>query len=563
MIESTISIAWCLVAGFVEPPPIVLSDATQSSGVAVSNVSGKSPSSHILEVKGGGLALIDFDGDGDEDLFVPSGATLDDPEHGPGGRLFENMGSLQFRDVTANMGANPTRWSFGVAVGDYDSDGRDDLFIATFGPDILLRNLGGGKFEVAGDGVLPSDNDWNTGAAFADFDEDGDLDLYVCGYVKCDPMNPLPSARFKDQLVISGPRGYEAVQDRILENVDGHFVDRSVESGIAAMPHRYALNAIAADFTGDGLVDLFVGNDSQPDSLLVNLGGLRFEDRGLPSGVATNLDGHSQATMGIAYGDVDGNGFPDLITTVFSSDTNTLHLNLDGRFFDDRTAQYGIGGPSTTLCGWGASLADLDHDGDEDLLIVNGHVYPQATKSLMESDYRQPILLMRRDAKRFVAVEADPHQDPSLNAHVDRSLVMTDLDGDLDLDAVVSELNGPVRVIRNDHPRAADAIVVEVIDDQNRGNRHAIGSILDLFSPDGSRIARRWIVGGGPFQSNASSRVHFGIAPEFRQLDLTVKVTLPDGVVVKKHVRAGDRVTVVRARESATEGAKEVQPTLP
>ncbi len=523
-------------------PPVSLADVTESSGLQFVTTSGAVPSTHILEVKGGGVALIDFDEDGDEDLFFPNGATLAAPESGPGARLYENLGGLRFADATARMGVAFRRWGFGVASGDIDGNGHEDLFIACLGQDVLLLGQGGGRFVDATADWLPPDDDWNTGAALADIDLDGDLDLYVCGYVKVDPAAPLPAASFKGIPVLAGPRGYVAEPDRLLLNEGGRFVDHSEALGIRAGPDRFALNVVALDVSGDGRIDLFVGNDSQPDSLWVNDGTGHFNDRGAPSGASTNLEGSGQATMGIAVGDVDANGFPDLLTTNFSSDTNTLHLNLDGGFLDDRTSQYGIGAPSRTWCGWGASFVDLDHDGDEDLVGVNGHVYPQATRELMDSEYRQPLMVMERMGPRFVA------RDSGLGSHVDRSMVATDLDGDLDVDLVVIELNGPVRVIENRSAGAVpgSAIAIRLIDSVHPGNLRGIGARIDVAGPDGARLARRWVIGGGPFQSTASREVHVGIPESMRSTPLTITVRWPDGVTQSAEARAGERLTVKR-----------------
>jgi hypothetical protein len=251
-------------------------------------------------------------------------------------------------------------------------------------------------------------------------------------------------------------------------------------------------------------------------------GPLAFEDRGMASGIATNIDGAGQATMGIAVGDVDLNGFADVFTTNFSSDTNTLHLNLDGRFFDDRTAQYGVGAPSRPLLGWAAAFVDLDHDGAEDLVAFNGHVYPQASRASMDSDYEQPPLVMRRAGGRF-----EPVADPGpglLGAHRDRTAVFEDLDGDGDVDIVVGELNGPVRVLRNAHDRAEDWVKVRVAA-PSPALAHGMGARVSLLAA-GREVAHRWIWGGGPFQSTASTEAHFGV-PAAVAGPLSVRVEWP------------------------------------
>lgn len=532
--------------------PIRFEDATAASGVDAVMTSGTVPSRQILEVKGGGLALIDFDGDGDRDLFMPNGATMADPERGPGARLFENVGGLRFRDVTAGMGARPTRWGFGCAVGDADGDGREDIYVCCYGPDILLRNAGGGRFEDVTAKAGLGDAGWSTSAAFADLDMDGDVDLFVVNYLEFDPARPPAPARFKGIEVMAGPRGLPARADLVYENLgNGMFRDVTAASGASKAIAGYGLNLAVVDFDRDGRPDVFVANDSEPNALLMNRtepgGALRFEERGMASGIATNIDGAGQATMGIAIGDVDGNGLPDVLTTNFSSDTNTLHLNLDGRFFDDRTAQYGVGAPSRTLVGWAAAFEDLDHDGAEDLVVFNGHVYPQATRAAMDSDYQEPPLVMRRAGARFEAL-ADPGPG-LLGAHRDRTAVFDDLDGDGDVDIVVGELNGPVRVLRNAHDAPADWVKVR-LRGPTPGTARGIGARVTLLA-GGKERAHRWIWAGGPFQSTASPEAHFGVPPGWGEgLEVRVEWPRSSGGIAPPatavEVRRGTAVEVAR-----------------
>lgn len=555
------------LAAAAQSPDIGLRDVTDQSGIHFTTTSGQSPSTHILEVKGGGVALIDADNDGDEDLFFPNGATLGDPTHGPGARLYENLGGLRFRDITPSMGCSFSRWAYGVAVGDVDADGFDDIYIACLGPDALLRGRGAGRFEDATAQWLPPDDDWNTGAAFIDIEQDGDLDLYACGYLRADPARPLPPAQFKGVEVIAGPRGYDAAPDRLLVNDGGRFRDASESAGIRAAPNRFALNVITADMDGDRDVDIFVGNDSQSNTLWVNDGAGHFIDRGTVSGIGTNAEGSGQATMGIALGDVDGNGLPDVFTTNFSSDTNTLHLNAGRGFFDDRTSQHGVGAPSRTWCGWGAAFVDMDLDGDEDILGVNGHVYPQATMSLMDSDYRQPLMLLLRDAgsSRFRSVDA-----AGLGRHVDRSMVNSDLDGDGDVDAVIVELNGPVRVLENTSAAQSGtskrSIQARIGAPGVASQSPAFGCIVDLERGDGTRLARRWIVGGGSFQSTASRTVHFGLATDWitsgQPLQLRVRQpqSTADDIIVP--VTPGDRVVIPLPQLQRSGASSPASPSL-
>jgi hypothetical protein len=264
------------------------------------------------------------------------------------------------------------------------------------------------------------------------------------------------------------------------------------------------------------------------------------------SGIATNMEGLEQATMGIAIADVDGNARPDVFTTNFSSDTNTLHLNLDGSFFDDRTAQFGLAAISRPLVGWAAGFFDFDHDGDEDLLVVNGHVYPQASKETMDSEYEQRPLLMERRGGRFEPVrEAGAWK---LEPHRDRTAVFADLDRDGDIDIVIGELDGPLRIIRNDHDRPDDWVQVRLADRRKGiGNRHGIGAVVTA-TPAGETAAaadaksqRRWLWAGGPFMSNADSLAHFGVRGPTK-----LEVLWPDGRREERVVQPGAAVEFER-----------------
>jgi Flp pilus assembly protein TadD len=523
---------------------IALEDVTAGSGIDFVTTSGAMPPTQIIEVKGGGVALIDFDGDGDLDLFFPNGATLGSPSEGPGARLYENLGQMKFRRVDPDP---PLRaWAFGPAVGDFDGDGRDDIAVACHGSIRLLLNAGRGTFVDASDRLPDAARDpsaWNTSVAAGDFDADGRLDLYITRYLRIDPSAPPGPSLFKGVPVMSGPRGLDAQGDVLLRNVgEARFEDVTEPSGIAQLAPAYGLNAAVADFTGDGKPDILVANDSQPDMLLKNLGGMRFEEIGRRMGIATSMEGTEQASMGIAIGDTNGDGLPDAHVTVFSSDTNTMHESRDGRFFDDRTGPRGTGIPSRRLCGWATAFIDLDHDGDEDLLTVNGHVYPQATLAMMDSEWAQPILVLERTGDRFEPVEPDRLGPTIGGSYRDRSAVFADLDGDGDIDMVITGLNQPVRVIRNGHNRPDDWIAISLDDPLMRGNRAAIGARIGLSGTGISQF--RWLAGGGPFQSNRPTEAHFGIGTS--KGPWTATVTWPDGSATAHEIDRPGRHRIVR-----------------
>lgn len=527
--------------------PIHFTDVTRESGIDFRLTSGTQPATQLLEVKGGGLALIDFDNDGRLDLFVPNGATLADTDHGPGCRLFRNLGGLRFEDVTARAKLSFQRWGLGVATGDADGDGFDDLFISCFGRNALLRNNGDGTFtELENAGI--AHEGWNTGCAWGDLDADGDLDLYVASFLQFDPKNPPPSTTFKGVEVFAGPIGLTPTADALFENLgDGTFRDVTKAAG-CDVPPQFGLNIAILDLSGDGKPDIFVGNDSTPNFLFRNKGGMQFDEVAMLAGIAANGEGANQATMGIAIADVNADLLPDVFTTNFSSDTNTLHVNLGGTMFDDRTQLYGLASASVPFLGWATGFYDFNHDGTEDVIAFNGHVYPHATRATMDSDFLQTPLLFTRQGKRFhrvLADEAGPWLDEK---HADRSAVFGDLDDDGDIDIIVAELGGPLRVLRNDRDGGA-WMTIELLDKRTGCRNHrAIGSIVDVAS--GEQTQRRWVYSGGSFQSSSALAAHFGFASA--NAPRTVRITWPDGSSSEfADVKSGAAYIVERSDEDA------------
>jgi hypothetical protein len=511
--------------------------------------SGRNPSTQLLEVKGGGLALVDYDNDEDLDVFVPNGAYLDTPHTGPGCRMFENLGGMKFRDVTSALGLAFDGWGMGVAVGDVDADGFDDIYVAAYGPDVLLKNEGGKRFTDVTYNAGLGDPRWSTAAAFGDVDGDGDLDLYVVNYVRVDPAHPYPSERFQGVTVFAGPVGKPCEPDVLYVNDGrGTFTDVSRESGVNGVLPSAGLGVVICDFDGDLKQDILVGNDSMPSFLFRNEGGAKFKDVGETVGLARNGDGAAQATMGIAIADVNGDDKPDVFTTNFANDTNTLRVSSkDGFHFADRTSQYGVGQVSRPFLGWATAFADFDLDGDEDLVVFNGHVYPNATRETMDSTHAQVPLLFARAGARFERVLPDTAGAWLGEAHVDRSAAFGDLDGDGDVDMIVGGVNEKLRVLKNGargHWRT-----VELFDERpGIGNRHAVGARIVLetpaFSGTPARRETRWIVGGGGYQAASTFAVHFGssINPHGE-----IEVTWPDGMKQRTAVTLDAR-TVVRRR---------------
>ena len=425
---------------------VELVDITSRTGLVFKTTCGSQPSTQIVEVNGPGVAMLDHDSDGDLDVFIANGATMDSPETGPGCRLFRNelteTGTLRFIDATQDAGISITRWTTSATATDIDADGDADLYVTCIGPDILLRNDGGSFVDITNEAGVDVPN-WSTGAAPGDADDDGDLDLYITRYVDWDFNSPpVPPVTFKGEQVIAGPTGLRPLPDILLLN-DGNGVFTKVPAIKARA--SYSLNAVMLDADNDGQIEILVGNDGMANHLLEHEDGI-WRDVAHERGFATNMAGAEQATMGMAIGDVDGDGNADVFTSNFSSDTNTLLVQEDG-YFVDRTNLYAIGGPSRARLGWTSRFIDLDHDGDEDLLTLNGHVYPNASPSTMDSSYRQSPLLLLREGNRFI-----PYHEASgwlAEARLDRAAAFGDLDSDGDLDIITVELHGPVRVIEN------------------------------------------------------------------------------------------------------------------
>lgn len=526
-------------------PPFTFTDVTRASGVDLVTRSGRDPSTAIIEVKGGGLAVLDHDGDGDLDILVPNGATLDAPDAGAGVRLFENLGGMRFRDATEDAGLADIRpWGMGAAVADVDADGHLDVYIPAYGRDRLLRGGPGGRFVDATEAAGIAVGGFSTAASFGDVDGDGDLDLYVTGYVDVDASAPPAPSTFRGVPVLAGPRGLPAGADTLLLNQgDGTFVDASVSSGIRDLPAGYGLAAAIVDLDDDGAAEVFVGNDSQPNHLLERGDDGRWRDVGLLSGLATSGDGQSRATMGLAIADVDGDGAADLFTTNFAGEPNTLHVAAGGGFYDDATTRTALGADSRGSLGWGCAIADLDHDGRDEILVVNGHVYPGATRETMLADERQPPILMRRragdDAVRFERVLA-PSDDPAdplawlRHAGKDRTLVLGDLDGDGDLDAVIGGLNQRIRVLRNDGAAGGWLRIMP---------EAPIGCRVEIRQ--GERTWVRWIISGDGYCSATPQIAHFGLGTD--PAPVAVDVRWPDGVrVTLDAVEPGQSIRVSR-----------------
>ncbi len=519
-------------------------DVTAASGVTVVNATGDPDrKDYIFEVKGGGVAAVDYDNDGWTDLVFSRGSSLDRWRAGtsPGPVLYRNRGDFTFEDVTQKAGLTRGGWGVGVTAGDFDNDGFADLYLTNLGPDVLYHNNGDGTFtDVTGKSGIRAPG-WSSSAAFGDFDGDGFLDLYVAAYLDVGP-DKLPEGRaggtcsYVGTPVLCGPRGLPGAQDLFFHNNgNGTFSEQSEASGAFDKERYFGLGVVTSDVDGDGDLDIYVANDATPNYLFVNRGDGRFDERGFPSGVAVSGDGNEQASMGVDAGDYDNDGRPDLYATHFASDYSTLYRNLGGLLFEDVTVRARIRDPEWPDVKWGTRMVDLDQDGWKDVVHANGHVYPHlrsnggpaasAAPAARKETYEEPALtlyLNNRDGSfRDVSGEAGPDaRIPVLG----RGTAFGDLDNDGDQDVVIACLDSRPLVLRNDgapgHWLSFRAV-------GRKSNRDGIGARVTVRAGTLSQVWEVKRTAG--IYSASDPRAHFGLG-EAAKADL-VRVQWPGGRV--------------------------------
>jgi predicted Zn-dependent protease len=486
---------------------------------------GVSPIHQLPEMSCGGVGLLDFDGDGFMDIYAVQGGPFPPVASSPsaGDRLFRNRADGTFEDVTArtNIESFTRGYGHGVAVGDYDNDGHPDLFVTRWRSYALYRNKGNGRFEdvtrVAG---LGGDRDWPTSAAFADLDNDGDLDLYVCHYGRWDPQNPRICKDPSGSITIAcDPRSVSSSPDHVFRNDRGQFVDVTAQAGIIDEDGR-GLGVVAADLDGDGMVDLFVANDSTANFLFRNRGGFRFEECGHPAGVAANAEGGYQAGMGVACGDLDGDGLLDLAVTNFYGESTSFFHNLGHGLFGDHGAVIGLTAPSRYFLGFGAAFLDANNDGRLDLFTANGHV--SDTRPLFPFAMTPQLYLGDENGRvTEVSAQAGP---PFQERYVGRGLAGGDLDNDGRQDAIMVAQNEPLVYFHNQTPASSGHYVTLQLEG-TRSNRDGVGAAVTIRAGGKTQMQHR--IGGGSFQSAGDPRLHFGLGA-FERID-SVEVRWPSG----------------------------------
>jgi tetratricopeptide (TPR) repeat protein len=496
-------------------------DAAAETGLAFRFFNGSnrdSGPSHIIQAPGGGVGVIDYDGDGWPDLYFPQNGLWEQRGDRNPHRdaLFRNLGNGRFDDVTEHAGLGDREYSGGVAVGDYNGDGFPDIYLANIGKNRLYENMGDGTFldvtEQAGVGG-PGDQ-WTTSCAIVDLNGDGLPEIYAVHYVSLKEVRALTCDR-QGHPRSCAPTLFPAEQDRLyLNRGDGRFDDVTDTCGIRAREGK-GLGIVAADFDGSGRIDVFIGNDTTPNLYFVNQterpgAPLRFIERGLETGVALNESGLSQASMGIAAGDADGNGLIDLFITAYYQDTNTLYLQEPGRIFVDATRKARLREPSLAMLGFGSQFLDGELDGSPDLVVTNGHVERAANKEF--PDLMPPQYFKNRGDGTFVELSARSLGPFFQGQYLGRGLATLDWNRDGKDDFCVSHLDAPVALLTNRTPSTGHFLAVRLVG--TAGNRDAIGAYAELKA--GGRAWTRSVMGGNGYMASNERKLIFGLGPAQR-----------------------------------------------
>jgi hypothetical protein len=512
-------------------------DVAVESGITRVVLAGRPGKDHLLDSAGTGAAWLDYDRDGLLDCYIVNDWTIDGDRVGAKGRnaLYRQLPDHTFRDITDEAGVGGEgEWGAGVFVADYDADGWPDMLVTNFGRNVLYRNLRNGRFENVAKQVGLEAPGWNTGAAWFDADGDGDLDVYVAQYIDTtldEVLKAKPTLSWRGlEMVAFGPFGLKGAPDHFFRNDGGRFVDATIESGMEDKALGFGFSVRAADLDGDGDIDVYVANDSDPNYLYRNDGKGHFTEVGTWTGCALDENGAAQAGMGVAVGDANGDGILDVFVNNFAEDFSTLYRGLPGGLYEDVSRKCGVGPATYRTLAWGAALADLDNDGDLDLAIMNGHIYPQIDRhpELIGSYQQRNLLLDNRgplgtgSVPTFVDVTASagPGWQKVLAS---RGLAVADYDDDGDLDLLITELDAPPTLLRNDSRTPGAWLLVTLEDKQ--GGIVPIGAEVRLKA--GGRTYWRDVASGDSYMSTHDPRPHFGLG-EATVAD-EIEVRWPDG----------------------------------
>jgi enediyne biosynthesis protein E4 len=543
--------------GFVKNGPVIFEDVSEKAGLTSwTHKMGGPAKEFIVETKGSGVGLIDYDNDGWLDIYIVNGSTfnaLDGKDTPPHAALFHNNHDGTFTDVAAKAGVTNDRWGFGVAIGDYDNDGWPDIYVSNWGKNRLYHNNHDGTFTDIADKAGVALNDpmgWHTGVTWGDYDGDGRLDLFVAGYLHYDRKNlPTPAesggtnafCTFRGEQVSCGPRGLKGEPDHLFHNNgDGTFTDVSEKAGVADKPGYYGLGAVFVDINNDGKPDLLVGNDSTPNYLYLNKGDGTFDDVSYASGYALNEAGRETASMGIAVGDWQNSGQLDVFNTTFSDDYKPLYHNEGDANFTDVSYHIGLGEITVPFLSWGDAFIDFDNDGFKDLLMADGHVYPEADKYNWGTSWKErPMLFHNVDGKRFEAVAAVEGTGLA-DVIAARGMAVGDLFNDGKLDAVINVMDGHPVLLRNVSPDKNHWLELKLVGGP-KSPRDAVGATV-YVSANGMK-QRGDVLSGGSYLSSNDPRPHFGLGQATKIDD--IEIHWPDGKVEHLSVPDVDRIVTI------------------
>ncbi|HSY00834.1 MAG TPA: CRTAC1 family protein [Acidobacteriaceae bacterium] len=547
--------------GFVATGPVVFKDVTHEAGLDKwIHQMGTTEKKFIIEVNGSGVGLLDYDNDGWLDIYLVNGSTYDaltgktTPPHAA---LFHNNHDGTFTDAAERAGVTNDRWGFGVAIGDYNNDGWPDIFVSNYGKNRLYRNNHDGTFSDVAEQAGVQLGNWSTGATFGDYDGDGRADLFVAGYVHYDMDHPpvpgsaavaFTSCQFRGVPVMCGPRGLRGEHDHLFHNNgDGTFTDVSAKAGVSDPNGYYGFGTVFADVNNDGKVDLAVADDSTPNYLYINKGNGTFEDDSYASGFALNGDGRETAGMGLAVGDYRNNGLLDLLVTDFSDDYKVLYRNDGDANFTDVSYQSGIAQDAIPFLGWGAGFIDFDNDGWKDIMMINGHVYPQVDNYDWGTSFAQrPLLYRNLMGRKFELVPAMEGTGLA-EAFSGRGAAFGDLFNDGKIDVVVNVLDGHPVLLRNVSNDGHHWVELKLIGGP-KSPRDAVGATVYLT---GKGMRQRGdVLSGGSYLSSNDPRVHFGLG-DATKVDL-VEIHWPSGAVERVKLPSVDRIFTIEESKGIT-----------
>jgi hypothetical protein len=492
-------------------------DVAEKAGLTTPVIfGGENTKKYIIETTGTGVAIFDYDNDGWPDIFVVNGTKFEGlpKNNAPTSHLYRNNHDGTFTDVTAKAGLTHTGWGQGVCVGDYDNDGFEDIYVTYYGKNVLYHNNGNGTFTDVSEKahVGGSGKAWGTGCAFVDYDRDGKLDLMVANYVDFDSATAFapgerPSCMWKGVPVMCGPRGLPWAKNILYHNLgNGTFEDVTTKAHIDQTNGHYSFSVSTLDYDDDGWPDIFVACDSTASILYHNNRDGTFTDVAVIAGAAFNDDGREQAGMGSAIGDYDGDGRPDIFKTNFSDDTSTLYRNNGDGTFDDKTFPAGLG-LNTQYLGWGVAFLDVDNDGWPDLLLVNGHVYPEVDSQHLGSNFQEPKILYHNNGNgTFTDISARAGNGITKVSSA-RGLAVGDLWNDGRMSAVISNMNAPPMLLVNDARNGNHWIAIRTVG--SKSNLDGIGAKISVKA--GARTLVDEVRSGSSYISNNDMRVHFGL----------------------------------------------------